>query len=92
MTTLLDRRLLTSAPLQHLPASTFPTIHPIHWLTSHFAVGGASSLKRLSATAVDPGGATQLEAPGPGEELFLYVTDGAGRLDGDGLSAPLGQI
>ena len=30
-------------PLQYFPAETFPWIHPIHWLRSHFAVGGARS-------------------------------------------------
>lgn len=33
---------------QHIPADTFPTIHPVHWLHSHFAVGGWSPLQRLS--------------------------------------------
>lgn len=33
---------------QHYPAETFPTIHPVHWLHSHFAVGGWSPLQRLS--------------------------------------------
>lgn len=37
-----------STPFQHFPADTFPTIHPIHWLNSHFAVGGWSPLQRLS--------------------------------------------
>ncbi len=32
----------------YLPASTFPTVNPIHWLVSHFAVGGWSPLQRLS--------------------------------------------
>ena len=35
-------------PFQHFSADTFPTIHPIHWLNSHFAVGGWSPLQRLS--------------------------------------------
>lgn len=35
-------------PFQHFAADTFPTIHPIHWLNSHFAVGGWSPLQRLS--------------------------------------------
>jgi redox-sensitive bicupin YhaK (pirin superfamily) len=35
-------------PYQHYPANAFPTIHPIHWLHSHFAVGGWSPLQRLS--------------------------------------------
>jgi hypothetical protein len=33
---------------QYYPSNAFPTIHPIHWLTSHFAVGGWSPLERLS--------------------------------------------
>jgi redox-sensitive bicupin YhaK (pirin superfamily) len=33
---------------QHIPADAFPTIHPVHWLHSHFAVGGWSPLQRLS--------------------------------------------
>lgn len=35
-------------PFQHFSADTFPTMHPIHWLNSHFAVGGWSPLQRLS--------------------------------------------
>lgn len=34
---------------------------------------------RLTATTVDAGGTTQLEAPQAGEDLFLYVTDGTGQ-------------
>ncbi len=37
-----------NAAFQHFPAETFPSIHPIHWLHSHFAVGGWSPLQRLS--------------------------------------------
>ena len=45
---------------------------------------------RLTATVVDPGGTTQIAPPRPGEDLFLYVTDGAGRaVYGDELT--LGQ-
>ena len=33
---------------QYFSADSFPYIHPIHWLTSHFAVGGWSPLQRLS--------------------------------------------
>src|SRR5262245_31777366 len=32
---------------QHFAAADFPTIHPVDWLTSHFAVGGYSPLHRL---------------------------------------------
>jgi len=38
------------------------------------------STGRLSATVIEPGGSAELEAPRPGEDLFLYVTDGAGQL------------
>lgn len=46
---------------------------------------------RLSATMVDAGGQTQVEAPGPNEDLFLYVTDGAGEARWDSQGAALGQ-
>jgi redox-sensitive bicupin YhaK (pirin superfamily) len=39
---------LQAAAFQHIPAERFPSIHPVHWLHSHFAVGGWSSLQRLS--------------------------------------------
>lgn len=39
---------LGDAAFQHLPAGAFPSIHPLHWLHSHFAVGGWSPLQRLS--------------------------------------------
>lgn len=46
---------------------------------------------RLAATAVDAGGQTQVEAPGPTEDLFLYVTDGAGEARWDSQGTALGQ-
>ena len=46
---------------------------------------------RLTATTVDPGRATTLEPPRPGEDLFLYITDGAGEVDDTGRATPLGQ-
>jgi hypothetical protein len=39
---------LQPAPFQHFPAKAFPSIHPVWWLNSHFAVGGWSPLQRLS--------------------------------------------
>lgn len=39
---------VANTPVQHFPADTFPMTHPVHWLTSHFAVGGWSPLQRLS--------------------------------------------
>ncbi len=38
---------LEPAAFQHFSAAEFPYIHPIDWLTSHFAVGGWSPLQRL---------------------------------------------
>jgi len=46
--TLIQPGFARYTPFQHYPAETFPTIHPIHWLNSHFAVGGWSPLQRLS--------------------------------------------
>ncbi|MEZ4518267.1 MAG: hypothetical protein R3C44_16080 [Chloroflexota bacterium] len=39
--------LPTTGNLTYFPAETFPMIHPIDWLTSHFAVGGFSPIRRL---------------------------------------------
>ena len=36
---------------------------------------------RLTATILPPGGKTELEPPRPDENLFVYVTGGAGQLD-----------
>lgn len=46
--TLIQPGFAQETTFQHFPAATFPTIHPIHWLHSHFAVGGWSPLQRLS--------------------------------------------
>lgn len=39
---------LAPEAFQHFSAGAFPYLHPIDWLTSHFAVGGWSPLQRLS--------------------------------------------
>jgi redox-sensitive bicupin YhaK (pirin superfamily) len=44
---------------------------------------------RLTAAVVEPGGTTSLVPPRPGEDLFIYVTDGSGQIDTDGTA--LGQ-
>ena len=36
-----------NSAFQHHPASAFPHVHPVDWLSSHFAVGGWSPLQRL---------------------------------------------
>ena len=67
--------------LQFYEASTFPTIHPVHWLTSHFAVGGFSPLQRLSGmltahmTQIAPRNGFRWH-PHRGLEIYTYVIDG----------------
>lgn len=71
----------TTADFQFYKAATFPTIQPIHWLTSHFAVGGYSPLQRLSGmltahmTQIAPRNGFSWH-PHRGLEIFTYVIDG----------------
>jgi redox-sensitive bicupin YhaK (pirin superfamily) len=68
-------------PLQHFPAESFPTIHPVPWLHSHFAVGGWSPLQRLSGmltahmTAIAPHNGFTWH-PHRGLEIYTWVLDG----------------
>lgn len=74
-------QLDTRDSLQFYKADTFPTIHPVHWLTSHFAVGGYSPLQRLSGmltahmTQIAPRNGFTWH-PHRGLEIFTYVIDG----------------
>lgn len=76
------RNLKLSRDLHFFPAATFPTIHPVHWLTSHFAVGGFSPLQRLSGmltahmTQIAPHNGFAWH-PHRGLEIYTYVIDGA---------------
>lgn len=69
------------ADLQHYPANSFPTIHPVHWLTSHFAVGGLSPIRRLSGmltahmTQIAPRNGFTWHSH-RGLEIYTYVIDG----------------
>jgi redox-sensitive bicupin YhaK (pirin superfamily) len=75
------KELNHTSDLQFYKADTFPTIHPVHWLTSHFAVGGFSPLERLSGmltahmTQIAPRNGFYWH-PHRGLEIYTYVIDG----------------
>jgi redox-sensitive bicupin YhaK (pirin superfamily) len=72
---------LEGTSFQHYPADVFPTIHPAHWLTSHFAVGGWSPLRRLSGmltahmTRIAPHNGFTWH-PHRGVEIYTWVLEG----------------
>ncbi|MFT5195935.1 MAG: redox-sensitive bicupin YhaK (pirin superfamily) [Cellvibrionaceae bacterium] len=75
------RGQLPQQDFMHLSADNFPTINPVHWLTSHFAVGGYSPLQRLSGMLTAH--MTQIKPQNGfawhqhrGLEIYTYVIDG----------------
>jgi redox-sensitive bicupin YhaK (pirin superfamily) len=79
--TVIEPAFVRSASLQHYPADAFPRIHPIHWLHSHFAVGGWSPLQRLSGmltahmTQIAPRNGFTWH-PHRGLEIFTWILEG----------------
>ncbi|MDH5508028.1 MAG: pirin family protein [Anaerolineae bacterium] len=68
-------------PFQHYAAAAFPSIHPVDWLHSHFAVGGWSPLQRLSGmltahmTRIAPRNGFTWH-PHRGLEIYTWVLEG----------------
>ena len=79
--TLIQSGFARYTPFQHFPSDTFPTIHPIHWLNSHFAVGGWSPLQRLSGmltahmTRIAPHNGFTWH-PHRGLEIYTWILEG----------------
>ena len=79
--TVIHPQFLQPLPFQHFPAGEFPWIHPIHWLHSHFAVGGWSPLQRLSGmltahmTRIAPHNGFTWH-PHRGLEIYTWILEG----------------
>jgi redox-sensitive bicupin YhaK (pirin superfamily) len=80
---------------QQLGTEELPS-HQLDGATVFALIGDGSPMEqhmrgRLTATAVDPGSEVLIELPRKDEDLFLYVTDGVGRLQSNGLESSVGQ-
>lgn len=81
MATVIEPGFANSIAFQHFSAEEFPTIHPVHWLHSHFAVGGWSGLQRLSGmltahmTQIAPRNGFTWH-PHRGLEIYTWILEG----------------
>jgi hypothetical protein len=80
---------------QQLSRAALPA-HRVGEATIYGLIGCGSPMAqhmagRLTATTVDAGGGTTLELPAYNEDLFLYVTDGAGQARYNQRTLSLGQ-
>jgi hypothetical protein len=80
---------------QQVQRGELPTAHG-DGSTTCALIGGGSPIEqhmqgRLTAVSVEAGGSAPVEPPQPGEDLFVYITDGAGQAQADGQSIRLGQ-
>jgi len=81
METAIKPGFANSVPFQYFSADEFPSVNPVHWLNSHFAVGGWSSLQRLSGmltahmTRIAPRNGFTWH-PHRGLEIYTWILEG----------------
>lgn len=79
--TVIEPAFVRPTSFQHFPADAFPSMNPVHWLHSHFAVGGWSPLQRLSGmltahmTQIAPHNGFTWH-PHRGLEIFTWILEG----------------